>query len=446
MTHRMVGGALLAALALACAAAAAPAAETAAGAPLSLREAVRQALSEGTAAKLAGLRIEESRAQGRQSRAALLPQVSAGVSQVSNMINLATEDLTLPIIPRIVGPYGMFDAHIAAAMNIVDVAALRRYRAAQQGVRVSEAERLRVRHEVAAAVAQLYVAAQRADARVGESRANVELFGRLRDLARDQWQAGVATRLDSLRAEVQLARERQNLLVATSQREVARLALLHAIGADLSLEVVLTDSLGGGPRQVPALEEALGAARRDRPELVSAEEARRAARLQVSAAKAARLPTLGVSIQGDLNGQDPGFLDGIRTVGAAVSVPLFTGGGIEAGVAEARAREREAEVQQREVERQVEEDVRRALFNYRSAANRVAVAEDNLQVAQQELEVATDRFRNGASSNIEMDNAQSSLAAARDARVTALADEAQAWYDLGRATGRIRELMPADGQ
>jgi len=41
-----------------------------------------------------------------------------------------------------------------------------------------------------------------------------------------------------------------------------------------------------------------------------------------------------------------------------------------------------------------------------------------------------------------VDNAQTSLAAARDTRIDALADAAQARFDLARATGEIRTLIP----
>ena len=252
MNPRMHGTAvLLAGLVLA---GAAWGAEPAANGPvrLTLQEAVRMALSEGASSRIAALKIQEARSLGRQAGSALLPQVGVSASEATSMTNLSATGITLPPpFPRVEGPFGVFDVHVTAAMNVIAVAAMRHYHAAQQGVRVSEAEQQRVRQEVAAAVAQLYVAVQRAQARVGESQANVELFGRLRDLARDQWQAGGATRLDSLRAEVQVARERQNLLVATSQRDGSRLALLRATGADLAMDFTLADTLNAPARDLP---------------------------------------------------------------------------------------------------------------------------------------------------------------------------------------------------
>jgi len=40
-----------------------------------------------------------------------------------------------------------------------------------------------------------------------------------------------------------------------------------------------------------------------------------------------------------------------------------------------------------------------------------------------------------------VDNAQTSLATAQEDRISALADEAQARFDLARATGVIRSLV-----
>jgi outer membrane protein TolC len=57
--------------------------------------------------------------------------------------------------------------------------------------------------------------------------------------------------------------------------------------------------------------------------------------------------------------------------------------------------------------------------------------------------VTRDRFANGLSTSIEVDNAETSLSAAQNARIDALADEAQADVDLRKATGKIRDLVPA---
>ncbi len=436
--HRAAQAAALG-LAIACALSA----SASAGEPLrlSLREAVARALSDGTAARIAYESVDASRAQALQARSALLPQVSGEVQDSSQILNLKTFGLTIPGFPSLVGPFNVFDAHVSMAARLIDIAAYRRYQAARQGIAVAGAEKEKTENDVAAAVATLYVALQRAHADLEAIEANVDLFTKLRDLAEDQRKAGVATRLDSTRAQVALSRQNQALLVGQNRRDAARLALLHAIGADQDSEVVLTDVLQESVPPAATAGEELATALAQRPELKTLDERIRAIDLAISARRAEKLPSLGAQFQGGYNGNHLGDLDWNRVVGATVSVPVFTGGRIPAEIAEQKSRRRELELERLETARQVEEDVRRALLSLQNAASRVALAGENIRLASDELEFARDRFANGVSSTIEVDNAQTSFAAARADHVAALADQAQARFDLARATGRIRELI-----
>jgi outer membrane protein TolC len=139
-------------------------------------------------------------------------------------------------------------------------------------------------------------------------------------------------------------------------------------------------------------------------------------------------------------------LDWSRTVAAVVNVPLWTGKRIEARVAAAQAQRDQLRVQENDIQRQIEQEVRQALLGYENARSRVDLASQSLKLAEDELELASDRFKAGVASSIEVDNAQTSLVAARDTRIDALADEAQARFDLSRATGDIRNLIPQQPQ
>jgi outer membrane protein TolC len=413
---------------------------------LSLREAVERALSEGTASRLASERLTRSRAEAETARAGLLPQVETEVQDYNQILNLKTFGFSLPGLPGTVGPFNVFDAHLRVASRIVDVAAYRRWRAARQGVVVSDVERRTTENEVAAAVATLYVSLQRAETSIDAIRANVELSQKLFELAEDQRKAGIATRIDSTRAAVALSRQRQLLLVAQNRADAARLALLRAIGLDLGTAVVLSDPLSGDTVALPSPEQAYAVARSRRPELRASSERLRQIELSLSADRAERLPSLGAQFQGGYNGNHIRDLDWNRTIGATLTFPIFTGGRTAARIAEDESRRREVLIQEHDTERQVEEDVRQALLSYESARTRVSVAQEGERLAREELEFARDRFTNGVSSSIEVDNAQTSLIAAQDDRIAALADEAQARFDLARATGAIRDLIPASNE
>jgi outer membrane protein TolC len=412
---------------------------------LSLAEAVRRALDDGTAARLATSRIGEAEARALEARSALQPQLSLGGLGATESINLETFGFPpQPGQPPVVGPFYVVDAHVTLAMNVIDLAARRRWQAAQAGLKVSAEDRQRVANDVAGAVAALYVAVGRSAARIDAINADVALFEKLRQLADDQRRAGVGTRLDTTRADVQLTRQRQALLVATNQRDLARLALLRATGAELGVELVLTDdwtTWSQAAVPLPPLGESLAAARRERPEMRLAAEKMRAATLAIEAARAERLPTLGIQAQGTESGNRARDAAWSRTLGAAVNLPLFTGRRIEAKVAQARAQQEQLEIEQRDTGRQIEAEVRQALLVWQNAKSRVELAAASERLAQDELDQASDRFRAGVAPSIEVDNAQTSHAAARDARIDAVADEVQARFDLARATGQIRALL-----
>jgi outer membrane protein len=410
---------------------------------LSLSDAVARALSDGTAARIAGEQVVTASTQATQARSALLPQLSGQVQGGNESINFATYGF--PVAPGqspVVGPFNVLVFQMSAAMNIIDIAAKKRWDAARQDVAVSEVERRRTENDVAAAVATLYVSLQRAEASVETARANVELFTKLRDLADDQRRAGVATKVDSTRANVALARQRQSLIVAENQRDAARLALLHAIGADQATTLHLADRLRESEEAAPNVEQALAAARQDRPELQQLAAQALAEELTISAEKAERLPTFSAQLQGGYSGNRAADLFWSRQIVGLVSVPIYTGGRIGARVAEAESRRREIDLQAIELGRQVEEEVRRSILAYESARERSRVAIDNERLAQEELDLSRDRFQNGVTSSIEVDNAQASLVTAQADRIAAAADQEGARYDLWHATGQIRDLIP----
>lgn len=412
---------------------------------LSLRDAVSRALSEGTAARLSVEHVTQSRSRAGQALAVLLPQVDAEVQDFSEILNLKTFGLTIPGFPSVVGPFNLFDAHVRVAARIIDVAAYRRFRAARQGLVVSEVERRQTENEVAAAVATLYVSLQRAEASIEASRANLDLSQKLFELAEDQRKAGIATAIDSTRAGVALSRQKQQLILAVNRRDAARMALARAIGLDFGAAVALTDPLQDDPEALPAMDASMVLARRERPELRAAAERLRQAEISLSAERAEKLPSIGAQFQGGYNGNHVRDLDWNRVFGATLSIPIFTSGRLDARIAESGSRRREALIDEHDTERQVEQDIRQAGLNFESARERVSVAKDNERLARQELEYARDRFINGVASSIEVDNAQASLTLAQDDRIAALADAAQARFDLARATGSIREYIPAGG-
>jgi len=84
--------------------------------------------------------------------------------------------------------------------------------------------------------------------------------------------------------------------------------------------------------------------------------------------------------------------------------------------------------------------VKTALLNLQSARNEVQVASLGVRLSKEEVDQARDRFRAGVANNIEVIQAQDSLARANDNEIAALYRFNQARADLARAIGQMEKV------
>jgi outer membrane protein TolC len=97
----------------------------------------------------------------------------------------------------------------------------------------------------------------------------VALAERILRQARSQKEAGTGTGIEITRAEVSLANERQRQIVATEERNTARLRLLREMNVELDVELQLTDKLEAAPAELPTPAQAIEAARLPRSSATS---------------------------------------------------------------------------------------------------------------------------------------------------------------------------------
>lgn len=406
---------------------------------LTVGDAIRMALGSGTQAELARSNEQMARIARSEALSALMPQADAKLMRYSQSINLATFGFSLPGLPPVIGPFNVTDAQLSAAVQVFNFAALRRYQSLKSSADASHYQSEQAENDVAAAVARLYLVAQRAQSQIDARQADITLFTRLLQTAKDEFQAGTGTRLDVAQGNVQLSRARQALLLAQNDRQNATLALLNAIGADESGEVAFS-GLAPAPTDVPPLESSLATAREHRPELRQAAEQVRAARLTVEAARARLMPTVSLDFEGDLNGNRTNDLHWTRRIAANLGVPLFRAD-INANIARAKVMLHDAETQQSQRQRDVEQDVRRAVMNLQNAEARVAVATESVTVAEEALTVSRDRRAAGYGSPVEVDRAQDAYRQAHEDLIAIQADAAAAQFDYEHATGGIRRYL-----
>jgi len=137
---------------------------------------------------------------------------------------------------------------------------------------------------------------------------------------------------------------------------------------------------------------------------------------------------------GDI-GVNPATSHGTVNAAAVLQIPIFQGGKIHGEALEAGAALTEALQRLENLRGQIDEDVRDAFFDLKSTADRVAVAKSSLELATQTLQQARDRFASGVTDNIEVVQAQESLASANESYIGSLYSYNLAKITLARTMG-----------
>lgn len=423
---------------LAAAACAASASAQQAPRQLTLNQAVQLALKNNLSVRVAGTQVQEAGGTRERARAALLPRLNGNVLANLENRNLAVMGVSLPGIPTVVGPFTYYDFGIAGSQAIINLQAYHSWKASQQQQDAAKLDYQDARDLVIRQTAGLYLASESTLAEVQATESRVTTSEALEKLARDQHNQGLATGVDVVRAQVQLARDQQTLLAAQNSYQTSLLALARFLGLPPGTPLELAGRLEFHRVELPNLNQAIQAALLARPDYRSLLSQRAALVQQQKASHARYYPTL--SLTGDYGalGRNFGSMPGIGEIQATVSITLFDRdrNGEQKQLA---SRVQRLDDQLADLARGIDEDVRKAELDIQTTAQQVTVAEAGLALAERELQLAEDRFRNGVTDNIEVVTAQTALDEAQDSRIAALAQHADALAALVRALGATEQ-------
>ena len=406
---------------------------------LSLREAIAKGLQANLTVLVADTRVQE--AEGTRLRrfsAALLPRVrSTSYANFQNR-NLRAFGISAPDFPALVGPFSNYDFRIAADQNIFDLQSYRSYKASQDAVQAGKLDYQDARDLIIRVVAGLYLDAQSAAARADAAQSRVNDSQALYQLAKSKHDAGTATGVDVLRAQVQLANDKQSLLAAQNQYKQALLALARNIGMNPASPIELSEPLQFQPLTHATAESIVTSALLARSDYLSLAMQRQQLVEQQRASHARYFPKLSLSGNYGGLGRSIGSVQGTYLVQGQIDFALFDRD--RSGEAqELASRLKRIDDQIADLRRGIEQDIRGALLNLESTGEQVDVAQQGQDLAARELQLTQDRFRSGVTNNIEVTTAQDELARAQQNYILAVSSYADAKFALARAAGATEQ-------
>jgi outer membrane protein TolC len=402
---------------------------------LTLQDAIQRGLQANLGVLVAGTRVDE--AEGTRLRrlsAALLPRVDAqAYANVQNR-NLRAFGISYPGLPDVVGPFSNYDFRVYAQQNVVDLQSYRGLKASDRALDAGKMDLQDARDLIVRSIATLYLSAQSAQARVDAAQSRVTDSSTLLKLARDKHDAGTATGVDVLRAEVQLANDRQAQLVAVNQLQQSLLALARNLGMSPGTPLELAEPLRYQELKQPEPEVLAPAALLARSDYLSLASQRQGLVEQQSANRARSYPKLSVNGNFGAIGRSIGGVQPTGLIQGQIDFTVFDGDrNGEAQELASRVKRIDDEIA--DLRRGIEEELREALLNLDSAAEQVTVAREGQELAQRELELAQDRFQQGTANNVEVVTAQDELARAQENYILAVSSHVDAKVALARVVG-----------
>ena len=417
--------------------------------PITLEQAVELSLRNNRDLQESKLNLERSTQELREARAALFPQLDlqSQFTRSNTASNARSNERSRQRRP------GQTDEQIGIQedTSTVDGDLTLTYdiytggrrgadiRRAEQQVEFDSLDVERVTEQVLFETISDYYDLQDADAQVRIREAAVEDAAQTLKDARLLEQAGLGTRFDVLRAEVELANAEQELTRALANQKTARRQLVRTLSLGQQVDLRTADEIETAGVWEPSLEESIILGYDNRVELeqflVSREINKEIKQIRLSDIR----PQLSIFGTYDfLEVTDDGIdiQDGYR-VGAQVQWRLFDG-----GRARARARQSEIDIQNDEVgfadqRNQVRLEIEDAFFNLQANKQNIATAETAVELAEESLRLARLRFQAGVGTQTDVIASQTELTTARGNLLTAVIDYNQSLNALLRATNRL---------
>jgi outer membrane protein, multidrug efflux system len=382
-----------------------------------LKDLVQTALANNYDLQIAVTRIEQSRQIAAQARAQFYPFVnySTGSSYGKN-------EFVGTIAPNAGHEQGAFAGALSVAWEADVWGRLRRQNeAARSQYLASEQARRGVMLSLVSDVAQAYFELLELDLQLDIANQNTDSFSQTLKLFNQRLEGGVASKLDTSRADAARA------TAAASIPELERQIVIK----ENQISVLLGKNPGPIPHSAKLLDETLppdvpaglpSALLERRPDILTAEEQMRAANAQVGVATANFFPQIGLTaLFGRASSPLSTLSSGQATVWSIagdVAGPIFQGGQLRAQKRQSVAFWQESRLVYEQTAQVAFQDVSNALISREKYEEVRVQQQEAVQAYQESVKVALQRYTAGKASYFEVLDAQLELYPAETALAT----------------------------
>ena len=422
--------------------------------PLSLKQVLELAQRNSPTLQQAQLQVENSQAVLRESQAALFPSLflnstlTRGLAAATDFSVQAQKNqqqrleafLRRAVLPA--SPTTIWQNSLQLSYNVFTSGSRSaQIRAADQQVRLTQLQLEQAQEQLRFDVSTAYYNLQDTDTQVKIAEAAVrQSQGNLKD-AQAQFDAGLGTRFDVLRAQVDLANNQQLVARTTADRDTSRRELARIMNLQENLLVVPSDPVEPSGAWPLSLEESVILAYKNRAELQQQLVQRDISDARRRQALAALGPTFSVSAEGttfdqfeELAGTGLGY-----NLQAQLQWQLFDGGAALARAKQQEIAKQTAEQTFQDQRNTIRLEVERAYANLIANQDSIKTGEIAVGQAREALRLAVLRFQAGVGTQTDRINAETDLTRARANLLSSVLGYNRSLVQLYRAVSNLSQ-------
>ncbi len=253
------------------------------------------------------------------------------------------------------------------------------------------------------------------------------------------YKVGTSPLFDVLKAQTDLANAKVNLISAENNLRIGKLQLENVLNQKLPENIKLEDNLEFSQYDSIDVKTAIEKAMKNRPELIAGRFQVEAGKSMVTSAWTANLPS--ISVTGGYNWKSYSLQQQFPNswnVGLNVSVPIFQGFALDAGIDQARANLKIAEASNDALVQAVVLDVQQQYSGLEEARQRITATRALVAQAEQTLKLAEGRYKAKVGSAVEITDATVGYYNAQTSYIQSLYDYQVGYAKLERAMGVLK--------
>ncbi|MGQ9618947.1 MAG: TolC family protein [Candidatus Aminicenantia bacterium] len=250
-------------------------------------------------------------------------------------------------------------------------------------------------------------------------------------------EVGVASRLDQLRAEVQVANLKPQVIRAKNALELAEAGFKTLLGLKPDDVINLKENLTYKPVEIEP-ERIFFLALEKRPEINQLKIQKRMSQEMLKLAIASYIPN--VAVAGDFNWRADRFafskrdLENYYTINLVVTLPLFDGFSREAVISRSKAGIERSEYLLKGVKQSIALDVKNAILSFKEAQETYESQKANITQAEETVRIAELNYEEGLATYLDVLSAHMALTEAKT-------NLAQALYNYNVALAKIERAV-----